>query len=37
LQWVIYGFVLLHLAGVILADLGKHKGLVSRMINGRSS
>jgi cytochrome b561 len=36
LQWVIYGFVLIHLAGVILADLGKHKGLVSRMIHGRS-
>jgi Ni/Fe-hydrogenase 1 B-type cytochrome subunit len=35
LQWVIYGFVLIHLAGVILADLGKHKGLVSRMIHGR--
>jgi Ni/Fe-hydrogenase 1 B-type cytochrome subunit len=36
LQWIIYGFVLIHLAGVILADLGKHKGLVSRMIHGRS-
>jgi Ni/Fe-hydrogenase 1 B-type cytochrome subunit len=35
LQWIIYGFVLIHLAGVILADLGKHKGLVSRMIHGR--
>ena len=37
LQWVIYGFVLIHLAGVILADLGKHKGLVSRMIHGRNA
>jgi len=36
LQWFIYGFVLIHLAGVILADLGKHKGLVSRMIHGRT-
>jgi cytochrome b561 len=34
LQWVIYGFVLIHLAGVILADLGKHRGLVSGMIHG---
>lgn len=37
LQWVIYGFVLIHLAGVILADLGSHKGLVSRMIHGRKA
>jgi Ni/Fe-hydrogenase 1 B-type cytochrome subunit len=37
LQWVIYGFVLIHLAGVILADLGKQKGIVSGMIHGKSS
>ena len=37
IQWVIYGFVLIHLAGVILADLGSHKGLVSRMIHGRKA
>jgi Ni/Fe-hydrogenase 1 B-type cytochrome subunit len=37
LQWVIYGFVLIHLAGVILADLGKQKGLVSRMIHGKKA
>jgi Ni/Fe-hydrogenase 1 B-type cytochrome subunit len=37
LQWVIYGFVLIHLAGVILADLGKHNGLVSRMIHGKKA
>jgi Ni/Fe-hydrogenase 1 B-type cytochrome subunit len=37
LQWVIYGFVLIHLAGVILADLGESKGVVSRMIHGRES
>lgn len=36
LQWVIYGFVLIHLAGVILAEFGTHKGLVSRMIHGRT-
>jgi Ni/Fe-hydrogenase 1 B-type cytochrome subunit len=37
LQWFIYGFVLIHLAGVILADLGSHKGLVSRMIHGKKA
>jgi Ni/Fe-hydrogenase 1 B-type cytochrome subunit len=37
LQWVIYGFVLIHLAGVLLADLGKHKGLASRMIHGKKA
>jgi Ni/Fe-hydrogenase 1 B-type cytochrome subunit len=33
-QWVMYAFVLLHIGGVILADLGKAKGVVSGMING---
>jgi len=36
-QYVIYGFVLLHLAGVIRADLGPFPGLVSGMINGKKS
>jgi Ni/Fe-hydrogenase 1 B-type cytochrome subunit len=35
LQWVIYGFVAMHIAGVILADLGKYRGLVSGMIHGQ--
>ena len=35
LQWVIYGFIVMHIAGVILADLGKYKGLVSGMIHGK--
>ena len=35
LQWVIYGFILMHIAGVILADLGKYRGLVSGMIHGQ--
>lgn len=35
LQWVIYGFVMMHIAGVILADLGKYRGLVSGMIHGK--
>ena len=34
-QYGIYGFVLLHLAGVILADAGRYPGLVSGMIHGR--
>ncbi|MEI6276147.1 MAG: cytochrome b/b6 domain-containing protein [Prolixibacteraceae bacterium] len=33
-QYVIYAFVFFHLAGVILGDLGKAKGIVSGMING---
>jgi cytochrome b len=36
-QYVIYGYVLLHLAGVIRADLGQFPGVVSSMINGRKS
>lgn len=34
-QYFIYGYVFLHLAGVIRADLGRHQGLVSGMIHGR--
>ncbi|HEX9509730.1 MAG TPA: cytochrome b/b6 domain-containing protein [Puia sp.] len=34
-QYLIYGFILIHLAGVIKADLDKHQGLVSRMIHGK--
>jgi Ni/Fe-hydrogenase 1 B-type cytochrome subunit len=33
-QWGIYGYILLHLIGVIRADLYKNKGIVSGMING---
>jgi cytochrome b len=33
-QYFIYAFILIHLAGVIRADLGRHKGLVSGMIHG---
>lgn len=35
LQYVIYGFILIHLVGVIRADLGHHKGIVSGMIHGQ--
>jgi Ni/Fe-hydrogenase 1 B-type cytochrome subunit len=34
-QYLIYGFIVLHLGGVILADLGKHQGIVSGMIHGK--
>ena len=33
-QYLIYGFALIHLAGVIRSDIGKYKGMVSGMING---
>lgn len=34
-QYLIYGFIVLHLVGVIKADLSAHKGLVSGMIHGK--
>jgi cytochrome b561 len=34
LQYAIYTFLFLHLSGVILSDLGKFPGIVSRMIHG---
>ena len=33
-QWGIYAYILLHLIGVVRADLSKNKGIVSGMING---
>lgn len=36
-QYLIYGFILIHIAGVIRADIGKYPGLVSGMINGRKT
>lgn len=33
-QYLIYAFVAIHLAGVIRSDIGKYKGMVSGMING---
>jgi Ni/Fe-hydrogenase 1 B-type cytochrome subunit len=35
LQYVIYAFIAFHLIGVIRADIGQHKGLVSGMIHGK--
>ena len=34
-QYGIYAFVLVHIAGVILADTGRYPGLVSSMIHGK--
>lgn len=34
IQYLIYAFLFFHLAGVVLAELGKSKGIVSGMING---
>lgn len=33
-QYLIYAYILFHLTGVIRADMKKHKGMVSAMING---
>lgn len=35
-QYFIYGFILVHLVGVVRADLGKHRGIVSGMIHGQT-
>ncbi|HET6253455.1 MAG TPA: cytochrome b/b6 domain-containing protein [Puia sp.] len=34
LQYAVYAFIVIHLIGVIRADIGHHKGLVSGMIHG---
>lgn len=34
IQYIVYAFVLFHLAGIILSEIGKAKGIVSGMING---
>lgn len=34
-QYLIYGYILLHIGGVILADAGRYPGLVSGMIHGK--
>lgn len=36
-QWGLYTFFVIHIAGVIRADLTKHNGIVSRMINGKEN
>jgi Ni/Fe-hydrogenase 1 B-type cytochrome subunit len=34
-QYLIYGFIIMHLVGVIWTDGNRHKGLVSGMIHGK--
>ena len=34
-QWGIYVYIFLHLAGVVLAEVSHSKGIVSRMIHGK--
>lgn len=36
-QYLIYSYIVLHLAGVISADMGKYNGLVSGMIHGKNA
>jgi cytochrome b561 len=35
LQYGMYGYIIIHIAGVVIADVGKYSGIVSRMINGK--
>ena len=37
IQYLIYAFILIHLSGVIIAENGKIKGIVSGMINGNQT
>jgi len=34
-QWGLYAYILIHIIGVIRADVTKYGGIVSRMINGK--
>jgi len=36
LQWGLYAYMLIHIFGVLRADLTKYGGIVSRMINGKA-
>ena len=36
-QYLIYGYIVIHLAGVIIADVTNNPGIVSRMINNGKS
>lgn len=37
IQYGLYAFMALHIIGVICADITKHNGIVSRMINGKEN
>lgn len=36
-QYGMYGYIVIHIIGVVLADIGKYGGIISRMINGNKS
>ena len=36
-QWALYAYFIIHIVGVIRADLTKYSGIVSRMINGKEN
>jgi Ni/Fe-hydrogenase 1 B-type cytochrome subunit len=36
-QWALYTFFVIHIAGVTRADITKYNGIVSRMINGKEN
>ena len=36
-QWALYTYFLIHIGGVIRADMTKYSGIVSRMINGKEN
>ena len=36
-QWALYAFFLIHIGGVIRADMTKYGGIVSRMIHGKEN
>ena len=36
-QWALYAYFLIHIGGVIRADMTKYSGIVSRMIHGKES
>ncbi len=36
-QYFMYTYLILHIGGVVIADLGKHKGIVSGMIHGNET
>jgi len=37
MQYIIYGYIVIHLAGIILAEAGKYSGVVSGMLHGKKS
>lgn len=34
-QYGMYGYIIIHITGVVMADIGKYNGIISRMVNGK--